>query len=173
MSPSMPINIASSASASTSSVASSPSSISGSSSSSAVYVPVHRRIPSDVSHRVVQEPKRTLPIYTPAELMLLAQSPLSKELSAATHAALHEQEFSAIALSKRQQRSREYMQRKEQQEKLKSDVNIVVAPRRRPVGRAAERSNNSRRNGASKFVDAASWRPTTRRLEALPVSLAV
>ncbi|KAJ7512886.1 hypothetical protein B0H11DRAFT_2213437 [Mycena galericulata] len=176
MSPSMPINIASSisASASTSSRASSPSSLSGSSSSSAVYVPVHRRIPSNVSRCGAREPKRTLlPIYTPAELMLLAQSPLAKELSAATHAALHEPEFSAIALGKRQQRSREYMQRKEEQEKLKSGVNIVVASRRRSVGRTAERSNNSRRNGASKFVDAASWRPTTRRMEALPVPLAV
>ncbi|KAJ6588641.1 hypothetical protein B0H19DRAFT_1100399 [Mycena capillaripes] len=173
MSPSMPINIATPAS-SASSVASSPSS--SSSSSSGVYVPVHRRTPSDLSSRAASKPKRTLPIYTPAELMQLAQSPLAKEISAVTHAALHGQEdLAAIALSKRQQRSREYMQRKNEEESKKV---VVVAPvpatRRRPVGRVAERNSNSRRSVTSKFMDAASWRgQAPRHMESLPVPLAV
>ncbi|KAJ6595557.1 hypothetical protein DFH09DRAFT_1072523 [Mycena vulgaris] len=159
MSPSMPITIAYPASA-TSSAASSPSS-----SSSGVYVPVHRRTPSD---RAAPEPKRTLPIYTPAELMQLAQSPLAKQVSTAMHGALHGQEFSAaIALSKRQQRAREY---KTNAGALRDNNNVVVVvPRRRPVGRVAERSN-SRRGGASKFMDAASWRGQMTRQ---PVTLAV
>ncbi|KAJ6595544.1 hypothetical protein DFH09DRAFT_142479 [Mycena vulgaris] len=177
MSPSMPITIAYPASA-TSSAASSPSS-----SSSGVYVPVHRRTPSD---RAAPEPKRTrespsphhliatsshtpaVPIYTPAELMQLAQSPLAKQVSAAMHGALHGQEFSAaIALSKRQQRAREY---KTNAGALRDNNNVVVVvPRRRPVGRVAERSN-SRRGGASKFMDAASWRGQMTRQ---PVTLAV
>ncbi|KAJ7167447.1 hypothetical protein C8R43DRAFT_985340 [Mycena crocata] len=162
MSPSMPITIASSASA-TSSAASS------SNSSSGVYIPVHRRTPSDISTRA--EPKRILPIYTPAELMQLAQSPLSQRLSTRIHDALHGQEFSSIALSKKQQRSREYMQRQNQAADVKKVV--VVTPRRRPVGRTAERSN-SRRNATSKFMEAASWRgQTTRHMEALPVPVAV
>lgn len=116
-----------------------------------------------------------MPIYTPAELMQLAQSPLAKEQSAAIHAALQGQELVAIALSKRQQRSREYIQRGESKN---SSTVVVVGPvpasRRRPVGRAAER-NTSRRNVASnKFMDAASWRgQAPRHMEALPVSVAV
>ncbi|KAJ7717047.1 hypothetical protein B0H16DRAFT_1612461 [Mycena metata] len=177
MSPSMPINITILASPA-SSTASSPSS-SSSSSRSGVYIPVHKRARSDP---VASEPKRTLPVYTPAELMQLAQSPLSRHLSAATHAALHAQEeLAVIALSKRQQRSREYIQRRndvEHVQESKNNLNTVaaVAPRRRPVGRAAERSSgpNSRRNvAASRFMDAASWRGPTRHMEALPVSLAV
>ncbi|KAJ7038005.1 hypothetical protein C8F04DRAFT_1091019 [Mycena alexandri] len=175
MSPSMPIPIPAS---SASSMASSPSS-SPSSSKSGVYIPVHKRTRSD---RAVSELKRTLLIYTPAELMQLAQSPLSRHLSAATHAALHAQEeLAVIALSKRQQRSRDYMQHKnvEHVKELKNNNTVAVvvasaaAPRRRPAGRASERSSNSRRNVASRFMDAASWRgQSTRHMEALPVSLA-
>lgn len=174
MSPSMPITIVSSASA-PSSAASSPSS-STSSSSAGVYVPVHRRaLPS------AQAPKRTLPIYTPAELMGLAQSPLARKMAVEMHGALHGQE---VALSRKQQRTREYLQRQAPQNEVQtrgvalrdntnttadtdthtSSVVLVpaVAQRRRPVGRAAERSN-SRRNGASKFIDAASWRTPVPR----------
>jgi len=116
--------------------------------------------------------------------MHLAQSPLVKQQSAATHAVVHEQEeFAAIALSKRQQRTREYMQRNNISGagdlKNSSDTAVVVvgpapAARRRPVGRAAERTSNSRRNVASKFMDAASWRgQAPRHTEARPVSLVV
>ncbi|KAJ7485678.1 hypothetical protein FB451DRAFT_1230710 [Mycena latifolia] len=162
MSPSMPITITSPASArTTSSVASSPSS--SSTSSAGVYVPVHRRTPSNAA----PEPKRTLPIYTPAELMGLAQSPLAKEQAKAMAGVLQGQ---AVALSRKQQRAREYKVKtqsnageNEDDTKLKDNTNVVtvvpaVAPRRRPVGRAAERSSNSRRGGATRFVDAASWR---------------
>jgi hypothetical protein len=118
-----------------------------------------------------------VPIYTPAELMHLAQSPLAKELSTAMHDALHGQEFAAtITLNKRQQRSREYMQRNAAAGQLKTESNIDVvvvpamAPRRRPVGRVAERSSNLRRGAASKFMDAASWRgQMTRQSVALAV----
>ncbi|KAF7360578.1 hypothetical protein MVEN_00789100 [Mycena venus] len=179
MSPSMPINIATPASAA-SSVASSPTS-SSSSSSNGVYVPVHRRTAS--------RPQRTLPIYTPAELIQIAQSPLVKQQSAATHAALHEQEdLAAIALSRRQQRTREYMQRQNNTSGAAvAPKNTVVvmgqAPtqaqaRRRPVGRAAERNSNNypRRTVVSnKFMDAASWRGQAPRhtMEVRPVSLVV
>ncbi|KAJ7634997.1 hypothetical protein FB45DRAFT_478865 [Roridomyces roridus] len=189
---SAPIDIASkrssaSASSSLSSSLSSPSSSLSSSSSSGVYVPVHRRTPS-----VPQIPQRTLPIYTPAELTALAQSPLVKQLTAATHAALHQEEdhdvFAEIAMSRRQQRTREYMARKEeaearhqqnqnqhqhhQQQQLKAVVAAPPTPtptttHRRPVAHAHARVSPApaqhRWNAyasTNKFVDAtASWRP--------------
>ncbi|KAJ7126256.1 hypothetical protein C8R44DRAFT_734142 [Mycena epipterygia] len=168
----MPINIASKPASGPSSAASSPSA-SSSSSSSGVYIPVHRRTPSNV------EAKRTLPIYTPAELLNLAQSPLATQVSVAMRTALHGQEF---AMNKRQQRSREYIQRKGTStgattnagalQKENNNVMVVApvaAPRRRPIGRATERSN-LRRGGASKFMDAASWRGQMTRQ---PAPLAV
>jgi len=123
--------------------------------------------------------------------MQLAQSPLVKQPAAATHAALHEREdLAAITPSRRQQRTRDYMQRNNVNRDasnaelgdLKNKNSVVVvgpvpaaAARRRPVGRAAERSSISRRNVANnKFMDAASWRgQAPRHMEAQPVSLVV
>ncbi len=73
----------------------------------------------------------TVPIYTPAELIALAQSPLVKQHSAATHAVLHEQEeLAGIALSRRQQRTREYLLRNNisSTAELTKNMVIVVAP---------------------------------------------
>ncbi|KAJ7691588.1 hypothetical protein B0H17DRAFT_1133665 [Mycena rosella] len=167
MSPSMPITIAAAPASAPASTASSATSSSG------VYIPVHRRTPSHPVSPAAPESRRTLPIYTPAELMRLAQSPLAQQVSAAMHSALHGQEFAAaITLNKRQQRSREYMQRTTRPGELK-DSNVVVvpavAPRRRPGGRVAERSS-SRRGGASKFIDAASWRGQATR-QAMPLAV--
>ncbi|KAJ6624189.1 hypothetical protein B0H10DRAFT_2007511 [Mycena sp. CBHHK59/15] len=120
-----------------------------------------------------------VPIYTPAELMSLAQSPLTKQFSGAMHAALRDQEFPAIALSKRQQRSREYMQRKNAAAPTESTPNTVTpgnpAPRRRPGGRVDPRRRNL--NPASRFAGldgALSWRAQMRRMDmvAPAVSLA-
>ncbi|KAJ7255862.1 hypothetical protein B0H12DRAFT_1070881 [Mycena haematopus] len=195
MSPSMPINIATGVPVSSSkleSVASSSSSSPSSSSSSAgVYVPVHKRVPSASASSSAytaseSSPHRTLPIYTPSELLQLAHSPLVKSEVAATHAALRmhgQEEFAEIALNRRQRRAREYagvgvtVQRvanvnaNASAATAKTNANVAVTPaqRRRPVGRAAERTAlNPRRSGhgpTNKFMDAASWRPH------VPVSL--
>lgn len=131
-------------------------------------------------HHLDSDAPPTVPIYTPAELTALAQSPLVKQLGAATHTYLHEggEAFAEIALSRRQQRTREYMARKEEAEASRAHAatrtpapartpihtSIPITTRRRPVGRVAERSPAQRRNAfgaANKFVDAASWRPAT------------
>ncbi|KAJ7691569.1 hypothetical protein B0H17DRAFT_1200982 [Mycena rosella] len=138
MSPSVPITIAAAPASAPASTASSPSPSSSATSNSGVYIPVHR------------ESNSALPICTPAELMHLAQSPLAAQVSAS--------------------RSREYVQRKTSPDELQdSNVGVVpaVAPRRRPGGRIAERSS-SRRGGASKFIDADSWRGQATR-QAVPL----
>jgi hypothetical protein len=110
-----------------------------------------------------------VPIYTPTEFLRLAASPLVKHAAASVRAAFHhsgsddnnteeEDVFATIALSRRRQRAREYMQ------KPRTTVVVMPAPaapttRRRPVGRAVERTPASRASRFSnKFMDAASWR---------------
>ncbi|KAF8205424.1 hypothetical protein K438DRAFT_1964486 [Mycena galopus ATCC 62051] len=184
----MPISIQSTSASASSSAASSPSSSmsSASSSSAGVYVPVHKRTAS------ASKPQRTLPIYTPAELLQLAHSPLVKQQAAVTHTLLHEDaEFGAIALSKKQARAREYAAPRVAEFKSTNIINggarvnlvaepVPAASRRRPVaiGRTAERNTfgSSRRNGAAnKFMDAASWRGQTRprHVELRPASMVV
>ncbi|KAJ7867773.1 hypothetical protein B0H14DRAFT_2572764 [Mycena olivaceomarginata] len=163
MSPSMPIIINVAAANASQSVASSPSSpsasTSSSSSSSGRYIPVHKRTASASP----PTPQRTLPIYTPTELLQLAASPFVKQAAASVRAVLHhsgsdddsaeeEDAFAAIALSRRRPARA-------------GTVVVTPAPaaptttRRRPVGRAAERNPASRASRFSnKFMDAASWR---------------
>ncbi|KAK7044492.1 hypothetical protein R3P38DRAFT_2879080 [Favolaschia claudopus] len=174
MSPSMSINVALASQAS-SSAASSPSSSSG------VYVPVHKRTGSAMA----STSQRTFAVYTVPELIRLAKSPMVKEATTVMHAALniHPAEsvaeltsdtaedsaatpqvafMSEILLSRKKQRAREYSQR--QNIKNNSQQVVVVqpapAPRRRtPLGRATDRNGSlGRRSGATKFMEAASWR---------------
>ncbi|KAJ6495431.1 hypothetical protein C8R45DRAFT_1072818 [Mycena sanguinolenta] len=173
MSPSMPIDIVTLSSSSSSS-ASSPTSTS-SSSSAGVYVPVHRRVPS-ASSTSTPSSKPQLPIYTPAQLLHLAHSPLVKAQVGITHNLLRdlhsgEEEdnvLARIALSRKQMRAREYVHRNPvvpgtnahnatapaPLPSLPSTVAPAPAPastaaRRRPLpGRAAERTAfNTRRPG--------------------------
>ncbi|KAF7344391.1 hypothetical protein MSAN_01920300 [Mycena sanguinolenta] len=189
MSPSMPIDIASSSSSSTLSVASSPTSTS-SSSSAGVYVPVHRRGPSASSTFTPAQPH--LPIYTPAQLLHLAHSPFVKAQVNATRALLHalhpeEKEDNVlvqIAMSRKQMRAREHAHRNPVVPGTKAHhatspaatapspvsrpTAASTAARRRPLpGRATDRAAfNTRRPGTptasrntNRFMDAAGWRP--------------
>ncbi|KAJ6590379.1 hypothetical protein B0H10DRAFT_2442377 [Mycena sp. CBHHK59/15] len=141
MSSPMPINATTSSSSTVStSLASSPSSSAG------VYVPVHRRTNSASSSRSA-EPTNLLPkAYTPTELMQLAQSPLTTQLSSFMHTAL--QAFVEIVVVRK--RSREHM---EVSGNTAPVVSLPAPPRLRPVGRSY-----NRRNVGSKIVDGSSWR---------------
>jgi len=162
MSPS-PISIPSRSSSESPSVTSSPTSSTSSSShglGSGLYVPVHKRTSSTPkSTRTLEQ--RTLPIYTPAEMFNLAQSPLTQQVSTSIREPLSA--FPELVMSKRQKRSLEYLEK----QRASTQSVLIVTPRRRPVGRVPDRS----RRNAAKIVDQASWRG--RRLSIVPLPIAV
>ncbi|KAJ7275647.1 hypothetical protein C8J57DRAFT_1311321 [Mycena rebaudengoi] len=168
MTPTLAIHIPSRASspASESSAASSPT---GSDSSTGVYIPVHRRVnsasSSSSSRGSSPEPHRTLPIYTPSELMQLAQSPLSRRLSSSMHdSTFRSGGFSEIAVSKRRQRSREYLQRNNSNT-LPAATTTTAHITTTPTPAPAQRRSKPQQRNASKINildDGASWRPMRR-----------
>lgn len=114
------------------------------------------------NHRLINAPPALpprLPIYTPSELLLLAQSPLSDTLPPQILDPLLK-EFPEVVMTRRDRRARSYKDPSWNvvPRGLKSSATDTTAPRRRPVGRVPERS----RNHAKRVVDEANWRRTGR-----------